>query len=105
MEQLGRMFKPGFKFSKKSIEDLIAREYLEKDREKERVGHYLHASSEQKLLEKVQDELLTQSKQQLLEKKHSRLDQAFVWNVFELHNKYLQYVSNALYIIPSFTRL
>ena len=33
------------------------------------------------------------------------LDQAFVQNVFELHDKYLQYVSNALYIIPSFTRL
>ena len=33
------------------------------------------------------------------------LDQAFVRNVFELHDKYLQYVSNALYIIPSFTRL
>lgn len=29
-------------------------------RERERVGHYLHASSEQKLLEKVQHELLTQ---------------------------------------------
>eukprot|EP00249_Psilotum_nudum_P024290 c29145_g1_i2 orf=643-1227(+) len=38
-------------------------------REKERVGHYLHASSEQKLLEKVQQELLSQ--QQLLDKEHS----------------------------------
>ena len=40
-------------------------------REKERVGHYLHASSEPKLLEKVQHELLTQYEQQLLEKEHS----------------------------------
>ncbi|KAJ7542036.1 hypothetical protein O6H91_10G087000 [Diphasiastrum complanatum] len=40
-------------------------------REKERVGHYLHASSEQKLLEKVQQELLSQYEQQLLEKEHS----------------------------------
>ncbi|CAM6011614.1 unnamed protein product [Sphagnum balticum] len=40
-------------------------------REKERVGHYLHASSEQKLLEKVQHELLTQYENQLLEKEHS----------------------------------
>uniref|UniRef100_A0A7I4DQ03 Cullin-1 n=1 Tax=Physcomitrium patens TaxID=3218 RepID=A0A7I4DQ03_PHYPA len=40
-------------------------------REKERVGHYLHASSEQKLLEKVQQELLTQYETQLLEKEHS----------------------------------
>ncbi|KAH7292948.1 hypothetical protein KP509_28G004800 [Ceratopteris richardii] len=128
-------------------------------REKERVGHYLHASSEQKLLEKVQHKLLSQYEQQLLEKEHSgcrallrddkvddlsrmyRLffkitkgldpianifkkhvtdegmalvkqaedaasnkkaekkdmiggsDQAFVRNVIELHDKYLQYVS------------
>ena len=41
-------------------------------REKERVGHYLHASSEPKLLEKVQHELLTQYEPQLLEKEHSR---------------------------------
>ncbi|XP_024379337.1 cullin-1 isoform X2 [Physcomitrium patens] len=40
-------------------------------RERERVGHYLHASSEQKLLEKVQHELLTQYETQLLEKEHS----------------------------------
>eukprot|EP00270_Netrium_digitus_P021979 TRINITY_DN966_c0_g1_i5.p1 TRINITY_DN966_c0_g1~~TRINITY_DN966_c0_g1_i5.p1 ORF type:complete len:323 (-),score=74.33 TRINITY_DN966_c0_g1_i5:534-1502(-) len=39
--------------------------------ERERVGHYLHASSEPKLLEKVQHELLTQYEQQLLEKEHS----------------------------------
>eukprot|EP00245_Coleochaete_scutata_P004099 TRINITY_DN16351_c0_g1_i1.p1 TRINITY_DN16351_c0_g1~~TRINITY_DN16351_c0_g1_i1.p1 ORF type:complete len:743 (+),score=208.68 TRINITY_DN16351_c0_g1_i1:174-2402(+) len=40
-------------------------------REKERVGHYLHASSETKLLEKVQHELLTNYEMQLLEKEHS----------------------------------
>ncbi|EFJ25647.1 hypothetical protein SELMODRAFT_173394 [Selaginella moellendorffii] len=40
-------------------------------REKERVGHYLHSSSESKLLEKVQQELLSQYEQQLLEKEHS----------------------------------
>ena len=36
-------------------------------RERERVWHYLHASSEPKLLE----ELLTQYEQQLVEKEHS----------------------------------
>ncbi|KAL2608272.1 hypothetical protein R1flu_026845 [Riccia fluitans] len=41
------------------------------NREKQRVGHYLHASSEQKLLEKVQHELLSQYENQLLEKEHS----------------------------------
>nr|ABR17842.1 unknown [Picea sitchensis] len=40
-------------------------------REKERVAHYLHSSSEQKLLEKVQNELLSQYESQLLEKEHS----------------------------------
>uniref|UniRef100_R7WA52 Cullin-1 n=1 Tax=Aegilops tauschii TaxID=37682 RepID=R7WA52_AEGTA len=40
-------------------------------REKERVAHYLHSSSEPKLLEKVQHELLTQYASQLLEKEHS----------------------------------
>eukprot|EP01018_Ginkgo_biloba_P018328 Gb_16689 [translate_table: standard] len=40
-------------------------------REKERVAHYLHSSSEQKLLEKVQHELLSQYESQLLEKEHS----------------------------------
>ncbi|GLJ46218.1 hypothetical protein SUGI_0973740 [Cryptomeria japonica] len=40
-------------------------------REKERVAHYLHSSSEQKLLEKVQTELLSQYESQLLEKEHS----------------------------------
>ncbi|KAG2616415.1 hypothetical protein PVAP13_3NG200132 [Panicum virgatum] len=39
--------------------------------EKERVGHYLHISSEQKLLEKVQNELLAQYATPLLEKEHS----------------------------------
>uniref|UniRef100_A0A0D6QS21 Cullin family profile domain-containing protein n=1 Tax=Araucaria cunninghamii TaxID=56994 RepID=A0A0D6QS21_ARACU len=40
-------------------------------REKERVAHYLHSSSESKLLEKVQHELLSQYESQLLEKEHS----------------------------------
>ncbi|WOK94711.1 cullin-1-like [Canna indica] len=40
-------------------------------REKDRVGHYLHSSSEQKLLEKVQHELLFVYASQLLEKEHS----------------------------------
>ncbi|KAL5996036.1 Cullin-1 [Asimina triloba] len=40
-------------------------------REKDRVSHYLHSSSEQKLLEKVQHELLTVYASQLLEKEHS----------------------------------
>ncbi|XP_078444946.1 cullin-1 [Wolffia australiana] len=40
-------------------------------REKERVSHYLHSSSEQKLLEKVQHELLFVYASQLLEKEHS----------------------------------
>ncbi|KAF9604479.1 hypothetical protein IFM89_006801 [Coptis chinensis] len=40
-------------------------------REKDRVSHYLHFSSEQKLLERVQHELLTVYTQQLLEKEHS----------------------------------
>eukprot|EP01018_Ginkgo_biloba_P007037 Gb_00939 [translate_table: standard] len=40
-------------------------------REKERVVHYLHASSEQSLLEKVQHELLSQYESQLLDKEHS----------------------------------
>ncbi|RWR95312.1 cullin-1 isoform X1 [Cinnamomum micranthum f. kanehirae] len=39
--------------------------------EKERVSHYLHSSSEQKLLEKVQSELLSVFANQLLEKEHS----------------------------------
>ncbi|CAM8918313.1 unnamed protein product [Rhodiola kirilowii] len=40
-------------------------------REKDRVGHYLHSSSETKLLDKVQNELLTVYASQLLEKEHS----------------------------------
>ncbi|KAJ3673348.1 hypothetical protein LUZ60_006722 [Juncus effusus] len=40
-------------------------------REKERVGHYLHSSSENKLLEKVQNELLAVYASELLEKEHS----------------------------------
>ncbi|KAL3634597.1 Cullin-1 [Castilleja foliolosa] len=40
-------------------------------REKDRVAHYLHSSSETKLLEKVQHELLTVYVTQLLEKEHS----------------------------------
>ncbi|PIA61546.1 hypothetical protein AQUCO_00300814v1 [Aquilegia coerulea] len=40
-------------------------------REKDRVAHYLHSSSETKLLDKVQYELLTVYTTQLLEKEHS----------------------------------
>lgn len=40
-------------------------------REKDRVAHYLHSSSEPKLLEKVQHELLAVYASQLLEKEHS----------------------------------
>ncbi|KAI3449521.1 hypothetical protein Pfo_006186 [Paulownia fortunei] len=40
-------------------------------KEKDRVSHYLHSSSETKLLEKVQDELLVVYTNQLLEKEHS----------------------------------
>ncbi|KAL5052434.1 hypothetical protein RYX36_033116 [Vicia faba] len=40
-------------------------------REKERVSDYLHASTEQKLVEKVQHELLVNRANQLLEKEHS----------------------------------
>ncbi|XP_038877979.1 cullin-1-like [Benincasa hispida] len=40
-------------------------------REKDRVSHYLHSSSEPKLLEKVQHELLSAYCTQLLEKEHS----------------------------------
>ncbi|KAG6396316.1 hypothetical protein SASPL_142464 [Salvia splendens] len=40
-------------------------------REKDRVAHYLHSSSEVKLLEKVQHELLSVYATQLLEKEHS----------------------------------
>ncbi|GAU42552.1 hypothetical protein TSUD_341780 [Trifolium subterraneum] len=40
-------------------------------RERERVSHYLHASTEPKLVEKVQHELLVNRANQLLEKEHS----------------------------------
>lgn len=40
-------------------------------REKERVSHYLHSSSEQKLIEKAQHELLVVHAHQLLDKEHS----------------------------------
>lgn len=40
-------------------------------REKERVAHYLHSSSEQKLLEKVENEILSRYYIQLLENKYS----------------------------------
>ncbi|XP_073283891.1 cullin-1-like isoform X2 [Primulina huaijiensis] len=48
---------------------LKAEECLRK--EKDRVSHYLHSSSETKLLEKVQNELLVVYTNQLLEKEHS----------------------------------
>ncbi|KAM3231468.1 cullin-1 [Capsicum chacoense] len=48
---------------------LKAEECLKK--EKDRVTHYLHSSSETKLLEKVQNELLVVYTNQLLEKEHS----------------------------------
>ena len=40
-------------------------------REKERVGHYLHASSETKILKECEKEVLAQYETQLLEKEHS----------------------------------
>ncbi|KAK9945524.1 hypothetical protein M0R45_011037 [Rubus argutus] len=40
-------------------------------RERDRVSHYLHSSSEQKLVEKVQNELLVVYATQLLDKEHS----------------------------------
>ncbi|KAM3400922.1 hypothetical protein ACQJBY_000996 [Aegilops geniculata] len=41
VEQLGRMFKPDFKAIKKRIEDLITRDYLERDKENPNVYRYL----------------------------------------------------------------
>ncbi|KAF6982625.1 hypothetical protein CFC21_000992 [Triticum aestivum] len=41
VEQLGRMFKPDFKAIKKRIEDLITRDYLERDKENQNVYRYL----------------------------------------------------------------
>ncbi|KAK8369903.1 hypothetical protein V6Z11_A01G141600 [Gossypium hirsutum] len=50
-------------------EKLKSEECLRKERE--RVSHYLHSSSETKLLEKVQHELLVTYANRLLEKEHS----------------------------------
>ncbi|KAK4748496.1 hypothetical protein SAY87_015082 [Trapa incisa] len=41
VEQLGRMFKPDFKAIKKRIEDLIARDYLERDKDNQNLFRYL----------------------------------------------------------------
>jgi cullin 1 len=41
VEQLGRMFKPDFKAIKKRIEDLITRDYLERDKDNPNVYRYL----------------------------------------------------------------
>lgn len=41
VEQLGRMFKPDFKAIKKRIEDLITRDYLERDKENQNIYRYL----------------------------------------------------------------
>ncbi|KMZ75284.1 putative Cullin-1 [Zostera marina] len=41
VEQLGRMFKPDFKAIKKRIEDLITRDYLERDKENPNIFRYL----------------------------------------------------------------
>lgn len=41
VQQLSRMFKPDFKQIKKRIEDLIEREFLERDKENPQVFKYL----------------------------------------------------------------
>lgn len=41
MQQLSKMFKPDFKLIKKRIEDLIAREYLERDKDNPQLFKYL----------------------------------------------------------------
>ncbi|RWR94137.1 cullin-1-like protein [Cinnamomum micranthum f. kanehirae] len=41
VEQLGRMFKPDFKVIKKRIEDLITRDYLERDKDNQNMFRYL----------------------------------------------------------------
>ena len=41
VEQLGWMFKPNYKIIKKRIEDLIAREYLERDTQSPNIFRYL----------------------------------------------------------------
>uniref|UniRef100_A0A2N9EC23 Cullin family profile domain-containing protein n=1 Tax=Fagus sylvatica TaxID=28930 RepID=A0A2N9EC23_FAGSY len=56
-------------YSRKASNWILAEECLK--RERERVSHYLHISSEQKLVEKVQHELLVVYATQLLEKEHS----------------------------------
>nr|CAB3463929.1 unnamed protein product [Digitaria exilis] len=73
-------------------------------REKERVGHYLHISSEQKLLEKVQNELLAQYATPLLEKEHSGCsallrddkveDLSRMYRLFSKINRGLEPISN-----------
>ncbi|XLS45799.1 hypothetical protein HN51_002664 [Arachis hypogaea] len=78
------------------------------NQEKDRVAHYLHSSSEPKLLEKVQHELLSVYANQLLQKEHSGCHallrdgkaektesglvvQDFDRKVIELRDKYLSY--------------
>ncbi|CAN4113575.1 unnamed protein product [Withania somnifera] len=41
VEQLGRMFKPDVKAIKKRIEDLITRDYLERDKDNPNLFKYL----------------------------------------------------------------
>ena len=41
MQQLQKMFKPDFKMIKKRIEDLINREYLERDKDNQQLFRYL----------------------------------------------------------------
>ncbi len=41
VQQLQRMFKPDFKLIKKRIEDLISREYLERDKDNPTLFRYL----------------------------------------------------------------
>ncbi|XP_044494153.1 cullin-1 isoform X2 [Mangifera indica] len=107
---------------------LKAEECLKKERD--RVSHYLHISSEPKLVEKVQNELLVVFGTQLLEKEQSGCrallkedkhitaegtglvqqaedaatnqaantvgipEQALIRKIIELHDKYMEYVTN-----------
>jgi len=41
VQQLTKMFKPDFKIIKKRIEDLIARDYLERDKDNPNVFKYM----------------------------------------------------------------
>lgn len=41
VQQLSRMFKPDFKLIKKRIDDLVAREYLERDKDNQQLFRYL----------------------------------------------------------------